>query len=703
MSKTTCGLGLKDCSQRKKWGRWLGAALVPALLGTALLVPRRESNQDGLPAAGLGDPEILSAAYQDWQANYAAYAQDADVLVLGLHYVKGLSTHHSTAAGSLHLDLETGSLDATVQGLPGAASYELWIVDNLAANDRSDEHSSVRPEPDHDDVRWVGALESTGGDARIATTLDIESLADFDLDMVVISPAGTDVREGLVFGTPSLFQRVYHEERSAGFGPRADGADGRRTEIEPTLALAAILSPAMAAASAVPQTLIGEGELLFFEAQFNGNGRTCGTCHPANNNLTIDPEFIGSLDALDPLFVAEFNPALSSLENPRLMRNLGVILENLDGFDKPGVMRGVPHVFALARSMNPAVGGFDGSPVAPLQRTGWGGDGSPGTGTLREFAIGAVTQHFTRTLNRVAGVDFRLPTEHELDALEAFQLSLGRQEDPDLTALTMKNPIAERGRQLYLKESTQNGLESAGKCNSCHHNGGANASPLLLSANGFPAGEFNLNLNVRTSVLDAESLAQMIDPANVPVDGGFGKDPNIPFGGFGSHAFNVPSLIEAPDTAPYFHDNSALTLEAAIAFYIGGEFNVSPASNLLATIDNPPGFGVMQMSHPDMQAIAAFLRVANSALNVRSAKTLMQRLKTTIVQFDDLTRERVFETALSELDDARSVLKCAHIHPDAIAKLDQAWELLNSSHGTVLSKIDQSINIARGVPLMLIE
>jgi hypothetical protein len=28
------------------------------------------------------------------------------------------------------------------------------------------------------------------------------------------------------------------------------------------------------------------------------------------------------------------------------MRKRGLILENLDGTDKPGVMRGVPHVFA---------------------------------------------------------------------------------------------------------------------------------------------------------------------------------------------------------------------------------------------------------------------------------------------------------------------------------------------------------------------
>ena len=70
--------------------------------------------------------------------------------------------------------------------------------------------------------------------------------------------------------------------------------------------------------------------------------------------------------------------------------------------------------------------------------TGWSGDGAPATGSLRDFAIGAVTQHFTKRLDRVPGTDFKLPKEHQLDAMEAFQLSLGRDKDFDLTKITFK-------------------------------------------------------------------------------------------------------------------------------------------------------------------------------------------------------------------------------------------------------------------------
>lgn len=57
------------------------------------------------------------------------------------------------------------------------------------------------------------------------------------------------------------------------------------------------------------------------------------------------------------------------------------ILENLDGFDDLQdrfTQRGVPHVLALRTSID--------SPQGP--RTGWSGDGAPGEGSLRAFAVG---------------------------------------------------------------------------------------------------------------------------------------------------------------------------------------------------------------------------------------------------------------------------------------------------------------------------
>ncbi|MBI3767868.1 MAG: hypothetical protein HY271_05145 [Deltaproteobacteria bacterium] len=104
-------------------------------------------------------------------------------------------------------------------------------------------------------------------------------------------------------------------------------------------------SPPTAGATA---GLIAQGARIFFQETFGGNGRTCGTCHPAEADFTLTPEFIAALPADDPLFVAELNPDLAGLENPDLMRSRALILENIDGFDQPPVFRGVPHIFDLA-------------------------------------------------------------------------------------------------------------------------------------------------------------------------------------------------------------------------------------------------------------------------------------------------------------------------------------------------------------------
>ena len=194
-----------------------------------------------------------------------------------------------------------------------------------------------------------------------------------------------------------------------------------------------------------PPSLVELGEQIFFNETFDGNGRTCGSCHRAEDNFALSPAFIATLPDDDPLFVAEQNADLAeNFENPRLMRELALIFENQDGFDdleNDFNMRGVPHTLALSTSIESRLG----------PQTGWSGDGAPGDGSLRAFSTGAVIQHFTKTTNRIAGVDFRLPTDEELDALEAFQLSLGRQVDLDLP-LPLRNVVVARGQEILSRQ-----------------------------------------------------------------------------------------------------------------------------------------------------------------------------------------------------------------------------------------------------------
>lgn len=400
------------------------------------------------------------------------------------------------------------------------------------------------------------------------------------------------------------------------------------------------------------EALIKKGRAIFFNETFNGNGRTCGTCHPEENNFTIDPAFIATLPNDNPLFVAEFNPALKkNFENPRLMREFGLILENLDGFDdleNKFTMRGVPHTLALPTSIN--------SPNGP--RTGWSGDGAPGDGSLRSFAIGAVIQHFTKTLNRVPGVDFRLPTDDELDALEAFQLSLGRQEELTLP-LPLKGTVPKRGQEIFLDNAL-------GKCNICHVNAGANAN----------AGGQNLgNANFNTGVEDLPDQPADLTGELVPPDDGFG----VP----GDGTFNVPPLVEAADSGPFFHNNSIETIEGAVGFYDGESFNNSPAGLFLASTD-PEGAGI-ELDGTQIVAIAAFLRVLNTLENIRqSIEFLEASAEIGIFQHKQSTQR--LGRALKETDDSIKDLSGAGLHPEAVADLQKARKLIRNAIGSFFNR-----------------
>jgi hypothetical protein len=384
--------------------------------------------------------------------------------------------------------------------------------------------------------------------------------------------------------------------------------------------------------------LIAKGKKIFFNETFNGNGRTCGTCHPAENNFTLDPAFIATLPPDNPLFVAEFNPDLKkNFENPRLMRQFGLILENLDGFDdleNKFVMRGIPHVLGLRTSVN--------SPQGP--RTGWSGDGAPGDGSLRSFATGAVIQHFTKTLNRIPGVDFRLPTDEELDALEAFQLSLGRQQDLTLP-LSLKGTVPKRGQAIFLDNRL-------GKCNLCHANAGATAN--------FGGGNIG-NANFNTGIENLPDQPADLTRELVPPDDGFGTP--------GDGTFNTPPLVEAADTGPFFHNNAIETIEGAVAFFNGEAFNNSPSGRALAAAD-PNGVGI-KLDGTQIVAIAAFLRVINTLENIRET---IGQLETSLEKRCGEAREHL-ERALGETKDSISVLEGGGLHPDAVAHLREAKRL----------------------------
>src|SRR4051812_5619062 len=472
---------------------------------------------------------------------------------MGFGYHLGLSSEKVTgpdgriAGGSATLDMNTGHLTARLDNVPNSGKFELWFVKNVTGG-------TVAPEST-DQMLKVGKFSDGGSSRSLAVSLGTTIF--YDLDLLVVTRAGkTPDKSVVAVGDRTLFEKRLFRFRQS-------------KELDP-------VTGALANDIETTDPLVARGAELFFNETFGGNGRTCGTCHRAEDNLTIDPAFIATLPQSDALFVAENNPALAKLEDSTLLRTRGLILENLDGFDAAHqpVMRGVPHTLSLG--LTNGIGNAASGP--PDHRLGWSGDGAPGRSTLHEFTFGAIMQHFTKTLARKPGVDFRVPTEEELDALEAFQLFTGRQKPVNFSAMFPTDTHAQNGANLFFGTG----------CTTCHND--------LF---GF-VDSGNLNFDTGVSNLTPD----------LPADDGFLTP--------GDGTFNVPPLVEAADTAPLFHNNAAATIEDAVAFYFSPTFQASPSSQFIFN----------QLSSDEQGDIAAFLRVVNSFSNIAQVQKRVQYVKT---------------------------------------------------------------------------
>jgi hypothetical protein len=423
------------------------------------------------------------------------------------------------------------------------------------------------------------------------------------------------------------------------------------------------------------EVCVGAG--LFFRETFDGNGRTCASCHRAERNFTVDPEFIATLPSNDPLFVAEFNPALANLERPPQMRASSLILENVDGTQPGGpnvrfALRSVPHNLSMGVSIKTPAG----QPSPPLERTGWSGDGAPFQGRLADFTNGAIGQHMTKRLDRVAGTDFRVATEAEGQAVARFMIELGRKNEIDLASIGFADARSDTGRQRFL----------AVGCNGCHRNGGANTGANVE------------NRNFNTGV----ELARHPALASFPRDGGFGLTPTNPDGSFGDQTFNSTPVIEAADTGPFFHTDTTVsgapshntdvaeTIEEAVAFYGGDAFAAARGARLAITAT-------------DIVDIGRFLRGLNAVFNIQIAIKRVLGARELGNRFgiaQRLLQNRVLVLARVEISDALQVLQEAEggtLNGQSQAWLTEANNLLNTainstSHGTRMQAMGDAFN-----------
>jgi cytochrome c peroxidase len=308
--------------------------------------------------------------------------------------------------------------------------------------------------------------------------------------------------------------------------------------------------------SETSQDLNLAGRLLFNRATFGGNGRTCTSCH-GDANGTITPADIAALSPSDPVF--------RSLDSDDGVGNSYTQLRANATFN---VTIALPANWSLAEdsharsiTLRRAVPTTNN---VPSLDTLFMADGR--FTTLQDQAHGAVNAHYQPG---------RQPTAGELDDIADFEQSITFFSNPALLAYAHGGPAPvlpqghtaseKRGRNFVVPSPT-------GFCGHCHSGPMLNQTSQFLIANPEPplgsrfftafVSELNEGNNPMHTFLvhNSDGSTTTIvspDPGRALITGN-PADANL---------FRIPTLWGAVKTGPWFHDNSAKTLQQLTQHY----------------------------------------------------------------------------------------------------------------------------------------
>jgi cytochrome c peroxidase len=343
---------------------------------------------------------------------------------------------------------------------------------------------------------------------------------------------------------------------------------------------AALLMPAYLTGGAE----VSEGQRLFDHETFGGNGRTCRTCHSGSDG-TIDPEEVSQRlqNPLDPLFVHDGlddflsgTNRISAHATILIERELpeGVVLAEDPSARSVVVARGVPSTVNTP-ALDPAL-------MYDLRNP-----------TLQDQASGAIDGHAQPTIP---------PTTRQLDAIAEFQRTDNRFfSSKALRAFAAGGPAPmlpaghtaseKRGREFFV-DARWNPPDKKGVCALCHGGPMLNtANQFTTDATGAPPGwrAFDVLVSSRNLMNNPVRTFAVTDPCGVTLEVR-SPDPgilltdvfNIPMlaqflppkelcalhPAFFANMFKTPSLHGVRQTAPYFHDNSARSLEDLMEQYV---------------------------------------------------------------------------------------------------------------------------------------
>ena len=329
-----------------------------------------------------------------------------------------------------------------------------------------------------------------------------------------------------------------------------------------------------------------DGKRLFEDATFGGNRRTCATCH-AGNTLTLSPEDVQKRFKKNPddvLFIHDGSDDGLGGGTARIQKD-ATILIRIPLPDNVSIQGSTDRFVVLRRGIptlqnTPAL-----DPMLML-------DGRQPS--LQEQAAGAIHDH----------AQAARPPDSDLDAVAEFQKTNAFYSSPDMRRFALGGPAPgmpagntdseKRGRRFFedVPPDPAQGFKP-GLCAHCH------SGPLLNQTNQFakdfigiptiPAGLRFISVGVsefddlgnpkRTFIFDKglpweTSIVDTPDPGRALITGNSGVK-HLFESGFtdpveilaNQNAFKISQLRGIRNTAPYFHDNSAKTLEAVAAHY----------------------------------------------------------------------------------------------------------------------------------------
>jgi cytochrome c peroxidase len=343
------------------------------------------------------------------------------------------------------------------------------------------------------------------------------------------------------------------------------------------------------------------GRHLFERETFGGNGRTCLTCHSRETG-TVSPEDAQerfARDPQDPLFRADGSDDGRGNGVTRMLTEATILMSiplapNIRLAHDPTartvtVRRGIPTTLNTP-ALDPVLM-YDGrQPDLELQ------------------ALGAVLDHADAT---------RMPFSAELQALASFQQTPSFFTSARLLrfARTGRVPLLPEGRtaselrgRRFFEDAPFTGDSKPGICAVCH------SGPMLNETNQFitvpPFGRGGRFQTIFVSEINAAgnpafdfvfenpdgstTAVSSPDPGRALITGDAGDF-------FQSlNAFKIPTLWGVNRTAPYFHDNSAKTLEDVLKHYV--QFFA------IATDPSFDGNPAVILTEQDQADIIAFLR-----------------------------------------------------------------------------------------------